>query len=180
MKTLFSILFGALLFFSGQISYAQNDSIRIIAFDHNVEFGSAMLRKDFVDYVLGHKNPTLPGVEPNCVDTMIVDSIEIINILSTMDNLSAIDSLPYTANQFVMEGRLNRKGTDIRWSNFLKKTIDNRILFVLFSKPLPGKFSPDHQEFVWSDGYRLDKGYYRYLMPQQLIDILKKYTHLFD
>lgn len=179
MKKLLFI-FGLLLSFFVQPTYAQIDSIRIIAFDHHVDFSAAMPRRDFVDYVLGHKNPTLVGVEPNCVDTMIVDSLEIVNILSTMENMSVVDTLPYTANQFVMEGRLNRKGTDIRWRLFSDKTIDNRILFVLFSPPSPSKVSPNQQEFVWSSSYYLDKGYCRYILPEQLKAILKKYTHLFD
>ena len=87
MKYLILNLLLLILSCLGQSAYAQIDSIRFIAFDHNVDFCCSMQRKDFVDYVLGNKNPTEVGSVPNCVDTTIVDSTEIKRILNTLSNL---------------------------------------------------------------------------------------------
>lgn len=163
MNKFFLIILGLFTFNDIQSFNVQVDSIRIIGFDNNVEFSCALQRQDFVDYVL---NQTVH------VDTTIVDSVEIMNILHSMGVLIVVDSLPYTANQVLLNGKLNRKGNDIRWQINFEKTIDNRLLLILFSN--------EQQEFIWTNGHHIDKGYYRYILPCQMIKNLKKYTHLFD
>ena len=158
------LLLGLMIFSNIQSSYAQVDSIRIIGFYRdNIEFSHSLQRSDFVDYVLGQK--------PH-VDTTIIESNEIENLLRTMENLRIVDVLPFSANQVVKEGKLTRKGNHIRWRNGFDKSIDNRFLFVLFSDK--------QQEFVWSSGYYLDRGYYRYIIPERLKNVMKKYTYFFD
>ena len=163
MRRLLFIIIGLLAFANVQSSTLLVDSIRIIGLDEiEGSVDSFLYRSDFIDFVLSQENH---------VDTTIVDSVEIVNIINSMNNIRVVASLPYNANQYVTEGKLNSEGTDIEWTEILT---NNRMLLILFVD--------DQQEFVWVRyGCRLfDKGYYQYAIPQRMRDALKKYYPTFD
>lgn len=161
-RRLFVIIIGLLAFATSQSSSLPVDSIRIIGSDAAVEIDSCLYRSKFVDFVLSQENH---------IDTTVVDSAEIVNIVNSMNNIRAVSMSKYNANQYVLEGKLNLEGTDIEWTEILT---DSRILLVLFVD--------DQQEFVWiqSGCHLFDKGYYQYVIPQRMKDALKKYYPAFD